>query len=252
VAVNDTLLSNVSLEERSARIGISLPIRVSRNVHSTSFILGVNGDYRWLRVIDSDSDPLTDFDRRVTVTPTALLAYKLQTNIRDIIPNSGLLITSTSEIDAFTSDRARPSRAWRTDLNWFLPFLKQNNQGIRLSTGVLWQNRGSVLNVDTFLPRGYEDDVFLGAGTFLKAGFEFVQPLAYVDQGLVLLPISLEAIYLFGFGEGLVKASDFDVTYSSVGVGVGVTTRLFHNVRVDARFALARLIEEGGWSYSFR
>ncbi|MFV1981597.1 MAG: hypothetical protein ACC655_10620, partial [Rhodothermia bacterium] len=252
VAVDDSTVARISFEERSTRLGVALPLRLSRNVHGTSLIVGFSADYRLLRLIDDMSNPLTHFDRRVTVNPTALFAFQLQTNIRDMVPNSGVLIASTAEIDAFTSDAARPSRAWRNDINWFLPILKARNQGIRLIGGLLWQNRGSILNIDTFLPRGYEGDVFLGAGTFLKAGLEFVQPLFYIDRGLVLLPISIEALYMFGFGEAVGRWPDLDDRYTSVGLGLGVRLRLFHNIRFDARIAISRLIEEDRWAVSFR
>jgi hypothetical protein len=252
IIVNDSTRARVTIEERSARLGFSLPIRISRNVHSTSLILGLNTDYRLRRLIDSDSDPLTSFNRRVTVNPSALFAFKLETNIRDIVPNSGVLTGSTAEIDLFASDQATPLRAWRTDVNVFLPFLKANNQGIRLTGGLLWQNRGSIINVDTFLPRGYEDEAFLGKGTFLKAGVEFIQPWLYPDRGLILIPITVEAIYFFGFGETLGKWPDFDTTYTSFGVGLGARIRLFHNVSFSARIAVSRLVEDDRWNVSYR
>jgi hypothetical protein len=252
VIINDSTRARISLEERSARLGFSLPIRISRNVHSTSLILGLNTDYRLRRLINSDSEPLSPFDRRVTLNPSALFAYKLETNIRDLIPNSGILIGTTAETDIFNSDEAKPLRAWRSDLNIFLPFLKRYNQGIRLIGGMLWQNRGSIINVDTFVPRGYENELFLRAGTFLKAGLEFVQPVIYPDRGLILLPVTVEAVYLFGFGEAMGVWPEFDDIHSSVGVGIGARIRLFHNLGFDARIALARRIEDGEWDVSYR
>jgi len=163
-----------------------------------------------------------------------------------------LLVASTAEIDAWRSDDALAARAWRTDASVFLPFLKARNQGIRVFAGILWQNRGSILNVDTFLPRGYDEDVFLGRGTWLKAGLEVIQPLWYVDRGLVLLPITLEAIYVFGFGETIGLMPGADPSYSSVGAGVGARVRLFHNIPLDLRVAAARRIEENDWAISFR
>ena len=252
VAINDSTVVRIRNEERAAEVGVSLPFRFSRNVHATSMNLGLATEYRTLRLIDEESNPLSEFSRRLTVTPSAVLGYRLQSNIRDFIPNSGLLVATAAELDAYVSGQAPPSRASRTDASWFLPLMKAQNRGIRLIGGLLWQNRGSVVNTNTFLPRGYEDEVALGAGTFLKAGIEVVQPVAYVDRGLVLIPITLEGVYMFGFGESVLEWSAFEPLYSSVGLGVGARVRLFHNLRIDARIAISRLLEEEKWAVSYR
>ncbi|HUF09301.1 MAG TPA: hypothetical protein VMO47_08275 [Rhodothermales bacterium] len=250
--VNGTLTRR-AYEERSAELGAYLPARLSSGGRQSYVVAGASTELRSIRFLDSDGGPLTEFDDRVTLNPFLLLGYRLKANPRDIIPNDGMTIVSRAEVDVQTEDVAAPSRSWRSDATFYLPMFPEISTRVAARFGVLWQNGGSDLDVDTFLPRGYdEEDVFLGPGTFFKAGLEVVQPIAWVDRGIVLIPISVQAIYLYGFTETLGQPVDWMERRSSAGAGLGVRMLFGHHLGFDARIGVARLLEENEWAVTTR
>src|SRR5690606_32096504 len=131
--------------------------------------------------------------------------------------------------------------AYRSSLYLYLPLLARYNVGLRLDAGLLWQNRGDVFDLTTFLPRGWEE-VFLGRGTFGRLGALALVPLKFVDNGLVILPFYIEALYLYGFAETvriLDGASSGARDFSAIGGGAGVQLRLFSHLRLDLRAGMA-------------
>jgi hypothetical protein len=238
-----------AFEEQGARLSTTVPLRLARNVHSTTARFQLLGEIVRYREMDEQSQPLGAYATRATIEPRASLGLRLQANRRDLMPNTGFLLTTSAEADVYTSDRVPRRRAIRTDMSYYVPWLSRWNQGIKLSFDLLVQNRGSVFNIDTFLPRGFEDRVYLGEGTFAKIGVEHRFPIRYVDNGLFILPISLEAIYAFWFAETLSNLDNFDARdlTSSVGAGVGVRLRAFHHLRLDLRLGAARLLERNEW-----
>jgi hypothetical protein len=214
---------------------------------------GASTELRSIRFLDSDGRPTTEFDDRVTLNPFLLLGYRLKANPRDLIPNDGVTIVSRAEIDVRTEDVVAPSRSWRSDATVYVPTFSEISTRVAAIFSVLWQNGGADLDVDTFLPRGYDEgDEFLQAGTFLKAGLEVIQPVAWVDRGIVLIPISIQSVYLYGFTETLGQSVDWTDRRSSIGAGLGVRMLFGHHLGFDARIGVARLLEEKEWAVTTR
>jgi hypothetical protein len=210
-------------------------------------------EYRSIRLLDSDGAALTGFDDRVTLNPLLSAGVGLRANARDIVPNSGLAVVTRAEIDVKTEDVVTPARSWRTDGSVYLPLFPDSPTRATLLFGILWQNRGTSLSTETFLPRGYdEDDVFLGKGTFLKSGLEVIQPVAFPDRGIILMPISIQAIYLYGFVESVGQSLEWRRRSSSAGGGLGIRVLLGHHIGLDLRLGVGRLLEERKWRLTGR
>ena len=251
----------VGLEERSAALGLRAPVTLQSNVYQTFMQVGLQNEIRQTRLygdvvnrIDraNPDTNLRDWDTRYTLTPSALLAYRLQQNPRDLIPNTGLAVTGLAEVDAWT-DGVAESRALIAQVFAFVPVSLQTHTGFRLDAAVISQNRGAIFTLDSVVPRGYEDDP-LGKGTFLRLGAELVQPLAYVDDGMTLVPVYLKALYAYGFGQTLGRVQDgFNGPLrSSVGGGVGVRARLFYRLDLDLRLGLTYRLEPGSFEATTR
>jgi hypothetical protein len=154
-------------------------------------------------------------------------------------------------VDAWT-DGVEASRALLSTVRGYLPLFPRTNTGIRIGGSVLTQNRGSIFNVDTFVPRGYEDTV-LGEGTFARFDAEVTQPLWFIDDGSMLLPLYFEAVYAYGFGQTLQPIdAPFGQSLSSIGGGLGVRFRFFYLLNFDLRIGGAYRMEPGDGEWIFR
>ena len=237
-------------ERRGAELGFLLPVTLSSNTFRSSFAVALRGRYQQERFFDRNGRALSGFDNRFTLRPAAVLGYRLQANTRDLVPNTGMILSAAGEYDA-SADRGTPRRAVIVQYNAYLPFLMRNNVGLRLHAGMLAQNQGSVFNLDRFMPRGQED-VFLGRGTFFKYGLEYTRPLWYIDNGFVLLPLYLKALFAYGFAETLHPSADFADRVSSIGGGVGLQFRVFYLINFELRVGRAFRIEQRRWDWTYR
>ena len=247
-AIVDTV--RIGFEERGVRLGTSLPIRIQSNVFSTTTFFGLSGEFRQLRQIDRRSNAITDFSNRWTLRPNATIQYRVQTNARDLMPNTGLVLSGVGEYDV-AADR-NPERGAIGQATLYIPLLKSINHGLRLRASVLKQNRGGIFNLDQFVPRGYDDRLFLGEGTFVKAGFQYRVPLWYLDNGFFFLPITVHAVYAYGFSEVLFPTSEWRNRRSSSGAGLGVQFRFASILNFDLRIGAAWLHEDRRWEAIFR
>jgi hypothetical protein len=157
------------------------------------------------------------------------------------------VLTTQAEVDVAGPQQVR---ALQTHLRVYLPLLAHINGSLQLKGGLLAQNEGSVYNLDTFVPRGYEDR-FIGAGTFLTYGLEYTQPLWYIDDGFVLLPLYFKVLFAYGFAEALHPAQDTPGTrrYSSAGAGAGVQLRVFYALNLELRLGAAYLFDTARWAW---
>ncbi|MEM6337410.1 MAG: hypothetical protein AAF752_12640, partial [Bacteroidota bacterium] len=239
----DTL--RIGFEERGVALNLGLPVVLESNVFFSAVRLGLNSEIRQVRRIDGRSNPLGDFQNRLTFTPSVTLQYKLQQNIRDLQPNAGLVVSSFAELDA--AGDGSLGRSWLTRGSLYVPILMQRNISLRLRGGLLWQNRGSILNLDTFVPRGYAGEVFLGEGTFVKAGLETRIPLTYLDDGFLTVPFVLHTLYAYGFAERIGATRTLADGLTSVGAGLGIQFTVAHIFTLDLRASLAYKVEAGEW-----
>jgi hypothetical protein len=233
-AVIDT--EDVAVQERGLGAGIATPFVFRSNVyHSTAFIR-LQSEFRQTRVIESDGRPEDDgaFRNRLTLRPAASLGIGLQANPRDLVPNSGLVLTSSVLYDVLTRD-VTPSRAMMSRAYLFLPVLDRVNTGVRLDAGITTRGEGLGFNLFQFMPRGLAN-VALGMGTYYRVGTEVTRPLWFADDGLTIIPIYLKAFYTYGFGEYLGAVSGTPTNLASVGGGVGVQLRVFYVGQLDLRF----------------
>ena len=106
-------------------------------------------------------------------------------------------------------------------------------------------------NLDFFLPRGLED-TYLASGSYLKFGADVIQPLLYVDNGLIILPVFLKAIYAYGFAESVKSTSSLSFDFDSVGGGIGFQLRVLHAFNLEMRFGAAYLPDSGEVDAVFR
>ena len=189
------------IEERGVEAGLSLPVVLASNVYQSSLFLSLQGGFDQVRFIGEKGAADGPFTNRVTLRPSAALAYRVQANYRDLIPNTGVVLSTSARTDVY-ANRGERGRALVARLDLYLPLLRASNTGLRLNVGVLTQNRTALFDPLFFLPRGY-GDVLLESGTFLRYEADVVQPLWFIDNGFLLVPFYAKALYTYGFAESI-------------------------------------------------
>jgi len=238
-------------EERGVSVGTRLPIRLQSNVYQSVVAFSLGAEYRQTRFFGDavgvlepeDARRLTRWRDRATLSPQAVWGHRLQQNPRDLVPNQGLIVRSSAEVDAWT-DGVPASRAFVSEADLYLPLVLRGHTGVRLGAGFLTQNARSVVGTDQFVPRGYED-VALGAGSFVRLGAEITHPVWYIDDGSTLVPFYAKALYGYGFGQTLTAVDEAGSFRSSVGGGIGLQFRLFYLLDFDLQIGAAFRLEPG-------
>lgn len=243
----------VGRQRRGGVAGFRVPLLFESNVFQSGLVFGLQGRLEDERFYISDDEPFT---QQVSIEPAASFYYRLQSNARDIIPNNGVALSLSGTYDLRQTAGAR-SRAAVGRITGYLPFLRRANIGLQVYGRVLMQNRGGIYNLDTFLPRGYEDHVLLEDGGHAVLGLEYVQPLFYVDNGFFMVPLYLKAVYAFGFTEGLVSGNIASANTAlqqgpmvSSGAGIGVQFRFLYLLNFEIRFRAAYRYADGRWDFA--
>jgi hypothetical protein len=249
LAQTETGIRRVGWEEQGTRMALTLPVTLASNVYRSTLLFSVSGELSRARFFDTGGAALTPFSRRASLTPTLLLGLGLHATGRDLRFSRGVSLGATSTIDAWSDADRR--QAMRAEVRVFTRSIPGTGGSFSLIGGLLWQNRPSVYNLDFFLPRGLED-TYLGSGSFLKFGADVIQPLLYVDNGLIILPVFLKAIYAYGFAESVKSTSSLSFDFDSVGGGIGFQLRVLHTFSLEMRFGAAYRPDSGEVDVVFR
>lgn len=236
------------IEERGVGLGVRLPIVLRSNVYQSFLQFEVETELQQIRLYEGGLPQPTPFSTRLTLTPSAVFGYRLQQNIRDLVPNTGVAVGMLGAFDPWVD--AGPLRIGarsgvRSVLSVYLPFLRGTHTGIRLGGSLLTQD-GPAFGTSTFVPRGYDSlgalpGVSRSSGTFLRLDAEVTQPLWYIDGGLSLLPVYAKVLSAYGFGQTLGRVADggWREVATSVGAGLSLRTRFFYIFDLDLRVGTA-------------
>lgn len=227
----------------------TLPVALTSNVYRSTMLLRLGGELSRDRFFDAGESLPSVFSRRARLVPTVVANLGTHATRRDLRHSSGATVGVTSTVDLWSDEERR--RALLANVRIFSRSIPGTGGSLSLFGGFLWQNRPAVYNLDLFLPRGLED-TFLDRGSFVKYGVDLVQPLVYVDDGWLLLPVFLHAVYAYGFAESVKSTSDFSLDFDSVGGGIGLQMRLLHTLGVDIRFGAAYHPDTGETTAVFR
>lgn len=227
-----------AIEERGVELSVRAPLTLDRNVALTQALFQVGSAVQQARLIDEEGQVLTAFEAQWVLRPAAVFGYRVEANLRDLMPSRGVVLRSSAEVDAWSSSGAR--RGWRASARMYLPFLERYNTGMSLYGRLLTQNRSSVLSANPVLPRGYVGEgLGLPQGTFGLLGAEVVQPITFIDDGWTTIPIYLKSLYTYGFAEALWYTSHPQERLSALGMGLGLRFRFFYAFDFDARIGAA-------------
>ena len=242
-----------AFELRGVRLGVDQRFVFQRNVYTTSLTAGLAGGYRQSRPITTSSEAEGDFTGRAALRSNLTFNYRVQKNIRDLVPNTGLRMSTSAEAEVLTPSGATPSRYLKQRVDVFWPLLSEHNVGLRTSAAFLTQSRRSFFDVQSFVPRGYRplDGALPGAGNYLRLGAKVTQPLWYVDTGSVMLPVAVDALYGYGLGQAQYRVGSGDGPAlgrrrASVGGGLGLRFRPFGGMSLNLEIGVSYRLDARG------
>lgn len=243
---------SVAVEERGAGLGLRVPVALESNVYQSRLRFGLDGELRQVRFRDEDLAS-SRYSTRLTLQPSATFQYRVQQNVRDLVPNTGLVVGLQGELDAWTESQS-PGQGMVAAVDTYVPVLKRTNTGARFGLRALVQNRSSIFNTSRFVPRGYGTVSTLPAGPSLQFETEITQPLWYIDDGLTLLPIYLKSLAGYGFGEtlGVIENGGWNRALSTVGGGLSLETRFFYRFNLTLRIGAAYRFETNDFAAVYR
>ncbi len=233
--------ARIGRERRGVGLDFSLPLTLDANVFTSRVALGLSASYEQERLFDDDNRMLApsglggSFRDLASIRPSASVMYRVQANTRDLAPNTGAILSTGSRIDIWDELDA-PARSVMSRLYVYLPLMAETNTSIRLDGGLLVQNARQGISTTLFLPRGYRNR-YLGDGSFGRAGVEIIQPLAFVDDGSILIPFFIHAVYGFATAEQFHQLGG-GATFGSASVGLGLRLRVFHHTELDLRWGV--------------
>jgi WD40-like Beta Propeller Repeat len=250
----DAEISRVIRDERGIEFGVQTPILLRDNIHRSTANLGFFVDLQENRLLGGDDTVVRDWTRRTTVTPVASFGIGLQSNLRSLWPSRGATLFSLAEFEFVPTDFGGAGTSFFNELDVYLPFLSRINNGLKLELASISQTRGFVFDTDFFMPRGHENRA-PQRGTFVRVGAETIQPVLYPENGMLIVPWFVHAVYLYGFAERLSSAEDLNVQLTSVGGGVGIQFSILHVMELDLRWGRAYRTGDSpdlGWTTVFR
>ncbi len=204
--------------------------------------------------LDHNGNPASDFANSFRANLFAFVNYKLQRNIRDLQPNSGLIFFS--ELEQSFSSRVtniqtenyqievnfpKPT-AWRSGLIFFTAPLKLWNQSLRIGIEGLTQT-APTFDTQNLVSNGFSEPVFPTSRNLMSFNTRYTIPLFYPDNGGFLFPAYLSSVYLVGFSDTVAdldkNTSDNFFEASRTVFGIGLRTRFrISNLTFDMGVAI--------------
>ncbi len=248
-------------EEVGVRLDLGLPLVLHDNVRSTTARVALGSVYAGERLFDVEGrslavrapngQPVGIFRSRFGLRPRVQLRHGIRYNRADLAPAAGLELVSAMHLDAWTEGGGN-RRAIYAHASWYRAMVPRLNLALRLRGSLLAQNQGAIFRLDRFLPRGREA-TYLGRGTYLGLSLEVLQPLWHIDNGFLLVPLYLKALYVYGFAE-MVRPADGRrrpwQQVSALGPGLGMQLRLFYQLDFDLRLGITFC--DGAWRLTYR
>ncbi len=228
-------------QSRGAGVTLTLPLCFEANVrHSyASILMGIRSEQtRWFS-LDENSVPyridtrqsLAEWEGSTRVDMGVLLAVGLQQNTRDIQPNRGTVLRVYGRADMVREHTPRRTGLYMR-LNQYWSISQRQSTGMILGASLLSQSHAGVYSRSLILPEGHE--AFLGGGAHVRVDAEIVQPVWYMQDGFLTVPVYFKALYVYGFAQRMVVSTDYAREWSA-GLGIGLQFRLLHYLDLELR-----------------
>lgn len=225
-------------QERSFALSVPSRVQLNQNIYNTSLFIEPELRQSQVRYFALSPDrPSSNFGNTTIGNLFAQFNFRLQQNIRDMQPNSGLVLFSELEhfwgseeisLAAFGRNiRITPQSptALRGGIFTYLSPLRKWNQSLRLGIRGLTQS-GFVFNNQDLVSDAFSEPVLAGSNNLLSFSTRYTIPLIYPDEGGFLLPLYLSNVYLVAFTNTVTDPTFQDWHSGSRSVfGLGIRAR---------------------------
>ncbi len=256
VAQDHTAVATVGQEYRGMRVRLSLPVYMVSSVRSTAAMIALDGVLAANRLFALPGKTLPRvapewqvFRSRLTLGPYAYMRYRITQNTRDLMPDGGTAISISADVDLW-DQRAGGRQAAAVRVAQYMSLSQRAHAGMRIRATLVAQSAPWVYNLEPFAPQGYASDLF-GERTYAGIDGLIVQPLWFVDDGFVLLPLYFKVLYAYAFAEAF-YATGTAARYRSIGAGLGVQFRLLHYLDLELRLGRAYLVDARRFAWTLR
>ncbi len=233
------------LERTGATLSTPLQIDLERNVFNTSLAVEPKISIRRFHALGLGGASVSN---RVTLPLAGLFSsfsYRLQQNIRDLQPNSGLYLFGDYEqylasgqmfLQGLRDPLLFNNLPYRLEggIYSFLSPDRSLNQSMRL--GLLFLKRSDRVFDNQFLvSNGFSEPVFPLANDLASFSLRYTIPLFYPGNGGLLLPFYLSSVYLVGFSgtvSNYTAGNPFEISRTVIGGGIRTRFRL-SNLAID-------------------
>ncbi|PAU94693.1 hypothetical protein CK503_04260 [Aliifodinibius salipaludis] len=237
-------------QERSLAMSVPMRVNINQNIYSTSLFVEPEIRRSQVRFFDADFDnSISDFANISVGNIYGQFNYRLQQNVRDLQPNTGIMVFSEFEHylsgDEVTFESSNNeitfsppnATALQVGIYGFVAPLKRWNQSLRVGIRGLTQS-GLLFDNQSIVSDGFSDFVLPNSPNLLSFNTRYTIPVTYVDDGGLLLPLYLSNIYLVAFSNTVTDPT-FSNWYqdSRTVFGIGVRTNFqISNLRFNIGF----------------
>jgi len=253
---NDAVFRRLLRQEQGFSLSIPTRFVLEQNSRFSSFFIEPELRYSSFDFFDLDnsSDPISTDSRLLIGNIFTVLNYKLQQSIRDLQPNTGLILFSELEhylrsdqfiintLDTeFNFEFAKPT-ALRAGIFGYISPLRRWNQSLRIGFQALTQT-DPVFDTQDIVSNGFTSTVLPGINNIGSISARYTIPLSYPDTGGFLVPWYLGNLYavLFyntvGDLDSPTASRFFDSSRTVIGGGIRTRFRL-SNLAIDIGVAV--------------
>lgn len=243
----DTLIFNSLRQERSFAMSIPVRLVMDRNVYLSSFFIEPEIRQSQIRFFETGGgDAISNFANVTISNLFTSFNYRLQQNIRDVQPNTGVTLFGEVEHYLSSSDLTinvagqtaegslNQPTGLRGGLFTYLSPLRRWNQSLRISLLGLTQT-DPVFDTQYLVSNGFSETVYPTSRNLMSLGTRYTIPLLHADDGGFLFPLYLSNVYLVAYSNTVADLSDGRLTSQTRSVfGAGIRTRFrLSNLALD-------------------
>lgn len=221
-ADQDTVRVPLVRQERSFALSVPVNVVFDRNIYFSSFTIEPEIRRSQIRFWETGGgEAVTDFGNLTIGNFFTSLNFRLQQNIRDVQPNTG--ITLFGEVEHFFSSGdltfnvagQRDTRSFvqptglRGGVFTYLAPFRRWNQSLRVSLLGITQT-DPVFDNQFLVSDGFSESVYPLSNNLLSLGTRYTIPLVYPDDGGFMFPLYLSNVYLVAFTNTVADASGGD------------------------------------------
>lgn len=265
VTDEDTLRRTMLREQRNFSLAVPFRFVLENNVFFSSLSLRPEIRRSQIRYFELHhaGDASSDFGNLTIGKIFTALNYRLQQNTRDLQPNSGLSIygqlehyfdTQSTRLrtlgEEFQLTYIRPT-ALRAGLFGYLSPLRRYNHSLRLGVETLTQT-APVFDNQNIVSSAFSEPVFPLSNNLTSLSARYTLPLAYPDNGGLLVPAYLANLYLSLFGNTVFDPSKEGISGSRSVLGMGIRSRFkISNLQIDIGIGVGYETGTGEFSLTF-